>query len=1084
MVTDKPFAAPVSYAQERLWFLDRLEPNSPLYNIPIALNLAGHLEEGAVAAALADLAARHETLRTTFGLVDGMPMQIVAPVARIPLARFDVSDQPESERYAAAFRRAEQDARTPFDLERGPLVRATLVRRSDDAHTLLLTLHHIISDLWSLSVLFRDLAAFLNARRYGSAVQLPELPIQYSDFSEWQRRRLSGEFFAELTSYWKQQLEGSSEVTFPPDHPRPSPQSFLGRTVLFGIPREVRDALKLVCREEGATLFMGLLACFKLVLGRYGGTTDVQVGTPIANRTRSEIENLIGFFVNTLVLRTRLDGDPTFRELLQRVQAVTLGAYDHQELAFEKLVTELGVERRLDSSPVFQVLFGLHTIQQGGGVLDESKTEWGEISTGTAKFDLTVLLKEVQAGLEGGFEYATDLYELETIEQIIENFRSCVRVASRHPDWRLGEIARASMSSEMAAIGGGSLGEVHLEREETCVDLFDRVASGSPDAVALVSPDGPPIVFSELADLSARFATSLRRAGIGPGATVGVAMPSAPESAVAVLGILKAGAAYVPLDPAYPPERLAYMARDANLDLVVASPQSVVDFGLGEQHVVQVDLQRLRSDVPPPAQFNAPTAGDLAYVIYTSGSTGRPKGVAMPHGPLANLVTWQLRQRRAAARTLHLAPLSFDVSFQELFATWCGGGTVILCGEDLRRDPRAVLEWARAQDAQRIFLPPALLQLLAETTSDVPWPESLDEIITAGEALRITPAVRALMKGLPGGVLRNQYGPSETHVVTDHSILMGETDASALPELPPIGRPIHNARAYVLDTMGFPVPRGARGELYLGGPVLARGYFERPGLTAECFLPDPFSEVPGARMYKTGDLVRLRLDGLLEFFGRADEQLKVRGYRVEPAEIQAALERLAGVEAAAVVGVPDAAHSSPRLIAFVVGDEGAMDEESKQRGALRTELPPWMVPERIAVVAELPLTPSGKVDRRKLARREFPTRIDSGESTGPRTELETAIGEIWSMVLPVHSIDVRESFFDLGGHSIAAAQVAARIWERMGVDVPLRTFFDSTSIEEQAKAVVTAKAEELSDEELVAALAEVETQSLLPAPTA
>jgi amino acid adenylation domain-containing protein len=1076
MAGDGTFAVPVSFAQERLWFLDRLEPGRPTYNIPIALHLSGQLPEGAVARALSDLVARHEIVRTTFGLVSNEPVQIVHPVLDLPLAHVDVTEFPEPERYAAAFRVAEEDAVVPFDLERGPLLRATLVRRGPEAHTLLLTVHHIICDLWSTSVLLRDLSSFLEWRIRGAPVQLPKLPVQYADFAEWQRRRISGEYLNALTSYWLEQLaDAPPEVTFPLDHPRPSLQSFRGRTVLFSIPRAVRDRLAAVCREEGATPFMGLLACFAILLARYARTTDVVVGTPVASRTRPEVENLIGFFANTLVLRVRLEGEPTFRELLRRVRDATLGAFDHQDLPFEKLVSALGVERRLDMSPLFQVLFGLQTTGQDSAVQAGESENWGEISTQSAKFDTTILIKESGSGFEGGFEYATDLYHPATIRQIIEHFCECVRVASEHPEWRSRAIAR-SVTSFAPVSAAREPGHEALEEESvgdrgTCLDLFDRIVDESPSAVAIVSVDGRSMAYSELAELAERFAHSLRRDGIGAGSVVGVAVPSSPESVVAVLGILKAGAAYVPLDPALPAERIAYMARDARLDRVVAAPHRVVS-SLGDVPRLEVDLQRLRSEPRAHGLPVRPRAADLAYVIYTSGSTGRPKGVAMPHGPLVNLIAWHSRERRKGVRALHLAPLTFDVSFQELFTTWCTGGTVILCEEGIRQDPPALLAWAAAQRAQRIFVPPVLLQILAEAASDIPWPESLDEIIAAGEALRITPALRKLLGSRSSGVLCNQYGPSETHVVTEQRIPFGSTDAAALPELPAIGRPIDNARVYVLDEDGFPVPRGARGELYIGGPVLARNYVGRPGLTAERFLPDPFSARPGARMYKTGDLVRLRMDGAFEFSGRADDQLKILGFRVEPAEIEAALERLPGVRAAAAVGQSRGNDGRMRLVGFVVGDEHAMGQETDQRRALATELPPWMVPERIAVVSDLPLTPSGKLDRRKLARREIPA-AESPPSLGSRSELEAVLREFWSEVLPEATIGVRDSFFLLGGNSLAAVQVAARIRARMGVEVPLRTFFEAVTIENQAVAIVALKAEERSEEELGAMLDEL-----------
>jgi amino acid adenylation domain-containing protein len=1074
------FVAPVSFAQERLWFLDRLEPGRPTYNIPMALRLPGPLEPDVVAGALADLATRHEVLRTTFRDVAGEPVQVVAAEPTVDLGVVDLTGVRDAERLPAAHRLAEEDACRPFDLAAGPLVRSTLVRLAADDHVLLLTMHHIVADLWSAAVLARDFGTLLEGRRRGIPADqagLPELPIQYADFAEWQRRRLSGPARDGLVGYWAAQLAGApAEVTFPLDHPRPPQQSFRGTTVPFAVPASTAAALARLSRDEGATPFMTLVAAFDVVLGRYAGLDDVCVGTPIAGRTRSEVEDLIGFFSNTLVLRTSLAGDPTFREVVGRARSVTLGAYDHQELPFEQLVAVLGIDRNPSLPPLFQVLFGLNT-RQGGQPSGAAATGWPEIGTGTAKFDATVLMRELADGtIEGAFEYATDLYEPATVDRVIDHFLACLDAVAADPDVTVGALA--------ATVFAGPPGDDERCRGPVAdvpwaspVEAVEDRARRTPGALAVVA-GAARLTFGQLDELADRVAAVVAGAGAGPGDRVGICMGAVAEMPAAVLGTLKAGAAYVPLDPSYPPDRLAWMAEDAALAAVLLDPAAagVVPAGTAPRIVLAPGCKAL-SDPGPPGQQRAPSrapragAADPAYVIYTSGSTGRPKGVVMTHGALANLVAWQVAGSPHAPRTLQLAPLSFDVSFQELFTTWAAGGAVVLCDEQARRDPAVLVALAREHRVERIFLPPAMLQLLADVAEPGAWPPTVRELVTAGEALRITPSVRRALAALPGAVLRNQYGPSETHVVTEHRAAAADPD---LADLPPIGRPIQNVTTHVLDEAMVPVPLGARGELYVGGAAVAGGYLGRPALTAERFVPDPFS-APGGRLYRTGDVVRSLPDGTLQFLGRVDDQLKVRGYRVEPGEVEAELERAGGVRAAAVVGHAEPAGGPVRLVAYVEAAGEGVAAPARLRDRLRGRLPPWMVPERILVVDRLPLTPSGKVDRRALAGRDLATESAGAATVPPRSSLEAAVCAIWAEVLGVDAVGVTDSFFDLGGHSLAVARVAARVDERLGVDLPMRAYFDATTVEDLTREIVLHRAAALGASAVAAILGDDET---------
>ena len=1057
---------PASFAQERLWFLDQLDPGRATYNIPMAVDLRGPLEVRVVTEALEALLDRHEVLRTTFRIVDGEPMQVISPSTSVHLELVDLEHLPPSERRPAAFARAGQAARTSFDLARGPLLRPTLIRVSDHEHILLLTAHHIVADLWSTTILFRDFGALYDARRQGTVAALPDLPIQYADFAGWQRTHLCGGTLDRLLGYWTDQLAGApAEVTFPRDRPRPPTQTFEGDTLLFGVAAEVAGGLARIAREEGATLFMAVLAAFLGVLGRYAGTDDVVVGTPIANRTRPEVENLIGFFSNTLVLRAHLDGEPTFRQMIQRVKAVTLGAYEHQDLPFEQLVAALDTDRNLSLGPLFQVLFGLQTTQRTGAA-DPGSSNWGELTTGTAKFDAMVLMKETDLGLEGGFEFCTDLYDRQTIQGIVDYYSRYLASVAEDPDSTLSEIARR-LAATPAGGDAASAGPVGPPDEASLVELFVAQARRTPEVAAVVTGD-TSVTFEELDDRSSRIARRLVGAGAGRGARVGISVVGGSDLPAAVLGVLKAGSAYVPLDPSYPEDRLAYMVGDAGLTLMLTDgheattvPDSVRKVVLGSPDDDDAD------DAPEDAVVRDPHADDPAYVIYTSGSTGRPKGVVMPHRPLVNLVRWQARESLPRPRTLQLAPLSFDVSFQEMFSTWHAGGTLVLCDEALRGDPEALLALARAQAVERIFLPPALLQLMADVCDPTAWPSSLNEIVTAGEALVVTPEIRAVLRHRPGVVLCNQYGPTETHVVTAYRTDAGDP---GLVEVPPIGSPIDNARTHVLDGAMVPVPPGAGGELYLGGAVLAQGYLDRPALTAERFVPDPFSATAGARLYRTGDLVRRRSDGVLQFLGRVDDQLKIRGYRVEPGEVQVELEAIPGVRAAAVVGHSGAEASPLRLVAYLEPEPGTTLDPVDLRRRLRVRLPSWMVPEHVLFVDRLPLTPSGKVDRRSLSRRELLLEQVPEESVAARTDLEAALCALWAEVLGLEGIGIHHSFFDLGGHSIAVARVAARVQERLGVEIPLRVFFEATDVETLAREIVLHRALAADPDQLAALL--------------
>ncbi|HEU4328800.1 MAG TPA: amino acid adenylation domain-containing protein, partial [Roseiflexaceae bacterium] len=1091
---------PLSFAQQRLWFLDQLEPGSPLYNVPTGVRMRGTLDTAALQRSLDDLVERHESLRTAFAQVDGQPIQLIAPATSLPIALIDLSDLPAPERETTARSAIVAEAQRPFDLARSPLARATLVRLGQQEHILLLNLHHIVSDGWSMGVLIRELAALYAAHVRGQRAALPPLPVQYADFAVWQRGWFQGSLLEQQLNYWKHKLAGApAALDLPTDRPRPPVQTFRGATVPFQLPAALSQALAALSRREGATLFMTLLAAFQTLLFRYSGQEDILVGSPIANRTRKEIEGLIGFFVNTLVLRGDLSGNPTFRQLLEQVRETALGAFSHQDLPFEYLVEAVQPERDLSRSPLFQVMLVLQNTPGGALNLPGLTLEALDGEGSTAKFDLLLALVELPGGLAGDLEYNTDLFDRATAERMLAHFQALLEGIVQNPDGRVGDLPLLG-AAERARLLGDWNSTAAPYPDLAAHQLVERQAARTPEAVAVVSGAGQ-LTYAELDTRANRLAHHLLAAGVRPDTPVGICMERSPELVVGILAILKAGAAYVPLDPAYPPERLALMLGDARADVLLTRPGA---WAPADGPTV-IDLERDWPAIerrPAHAPDLAVGLDQLAYVIYTSGSTGVPKGVAMPHRPLVNLIAWQQTQIPGAARTLQFASPSFDVSFQEMFSTWASGGALVLPAEALRRDPAELLRFLDEQRVERLFMPFVALQQLAEAIAEEGRaPAYLRDVITAGEQLLITPAIARWFAAEPRPRLHNHYGPSETHVVTAHTL---DGDPAAWPGLPPIGRPIANTQAYILDRAGQPAPVGVAGELLFGGDNLARGYLHRPNLTAERFVPNPFG-VGGAggrgvgaregqeperatadgsnsklkpqnsKLYKTGDLARYRPDGTIEFLGRADTQVKIRGYRIEPGEIETVLAQHPQVREAVVVVRPDP-RGAKQLVAYVVLAQGPEAESTKDtkdtngsepgsaensklktqtselRAFLARRLPDYMVPSAFAVLERWPLTPSGKVDRRALP---APGEGDSGREgfLAPRDALELRIARIWEELLGVQPVGIRESFFELGGHSLLVVRLMSQIQKQLGQKLPLATLFQEATVEHLARSL-------------------------------
>ncbi|WP_223635810.1 non-ribosomal peptide synthetase [Corallococcus sp. EGB] len=1032
-------ALPLSFMQQRLWFLAQMEGTSATYNVYFFVRLTGALDAGALERALQAVVDRHESLRTTFAAVDGQPVQRIAPTLTLTLRREDLTG-----REHALKAHAEAEARTPFDLARGPLVRATLVRLSPEEHALLFVTHHIVCDAVSLGWMANELSALYSAFTRNEPPKLPELTAQYADFAHWQRQTLTGDFLAAERAWWKERLTGAPPaLELPTDRPRPPRQTSRGAVYRLPMPRALATGIRELSRKAAVTPYMTLLAAFQVLLSRYSGQEDLVVGTPVAGRGRREVERLIGFFANTLALRLDTSGDPAFLALLGRVRDVCLGAYAHPDMPFEQLVDLLVPQRDPSRSQLFQAMF-VHVNSPWAALKWPGLTVTElDFEPGVARFDITLFLYDDPSGLEARWEYNADLFDEATMARMAAHYARLLEGAVAKPDAPVSALPLLTARERERAVVDWNDTGADVPVHPGVHALFEATVRRSPDAIAVRFGD-ERLTYAELDRRANRVAHALRQRGVAPDTAVGLCVDRSLELAVGVLGILKSGAAYCPLDPAYPPERLALMLETSRAKVLVT--RRALASGLPEGGAERLFLE---DDLTTPDTAPEPVGGPdtLAYVIFTSGSTGVPKGVAMPHRPLFNLIQWQVRRSAAPrGRTLQFSALSFDVCFQEMLPTFAAGGELVLVSEDTRRDGRALLTLMRDQGVERIFLPFVALQHLAEVAdAEGLLPTSLKEINTAGEQLRMTPALRRLLHALDGCVLDNHYGPTETHAATAH-VLKGNPDA--WPDLPPIGRTITNARTYLLDVRGEPVPVGVAGELYIGGAGLARGYLHRPDLTAERFVPDPLSPHPGARMYRTGDFARYLPDGTLEFLGRRDAQVKIRGYRIELPEVEAAVAKLPGVKDVAVVAREDAARGK-HLVAYVVTQPGADVDAGGLKATLRDRLPEYMVPSAFVLLEAFPLTPSGKLDRRAL-----PAPNDDADTAqafvAPRTPLETEVAEIFAALLRLPRAGAHDHFFERGGHSLLATQVTARLRDRLQVELPVRALFEHPTVEELA----------------------------------
>ncbi|MHC4617196.1 MAG: non-ribosomal peptide synthetase [Planctomycetota bacterium] len=1025
--------AELSFAQQRLWFLDQLVPGNPFYNIPLAIRYEIWLNIEAFERAIHELIQRHESLRTTFIANDGNPLQVIASRLTIPLPVYDLRGMPEHAREAEALRLASDEASKPFDLADGPLIRTSLIQMGSADFIFLLTLHHIIADGWSLDVFARELSSSYRALASGQPSPLEELPIQYADYAVWQRALMQGEMLEKQLAYWKEQLADLPLFELPADHPRPPIPSFRGDQHEVELPLPLVDRLKDLSVQSGTTLFMTLMAAFTAVLYRYTDQEDVVLGAPIAGRNRTELENLIGFFVNTLVLRIDHSGNPTFRQLLKRVREVTLGAIAHQELPFEKVVEELRPSHDLSRNPLCQVAFQLFNTPVANQGREANRTNTLLVKRGTSVFDLLLSLWEDGDGLAGRCEYSTDLFDAATIGRLLNHYKLVLEEVASNPDRRISELSLLTTAERRKLLIAWNDTERYFPQDTFIFSYVEQHAKRRPEALAVLF-EGEQLTYEEVNRRANQLAHFLRQLDIGPESLVGLYFHRSPQMVVGILGVLKAGGAFLPLDPTYPRERLAFMLVDSRAEVLLTQESladQLPDFAGRVVHL-NADWKTISScSIDNPESRLAPR--NLAYVIYTSGSTGRPKGVQVEHQGMINVAQAQKESfgLDGEDRVLQFSSLSFDASVFEMMMAFYNGAALCLGTKESLLPGPALIQLLRENKVSIVTLPPSVLSHLPQE----PLPD-LHTITVAGE---VCPGHLPVIWA-QGRHFFNLYGPTEDTIWTTFATCTPQTD-----QKPPIGRPIANTRAYVLDSYLNPVPVGIPGELHIGGVGLARGYLDRPRLTAEKFIPNPFSSEPGVRMYRTGDLVRYLPDGSLEFLGRLDHQVKLRGFRIELGEIETALRQYPDVQDALVV-MKDDVIGDQQLVGYVRADKDAAISLGDLRSHLRQQLPQYMVPSAFVILEEWPLTSNGKINRRGLPKPKSESHTERPSFAAPQTRLERMIAEVWQSLLPVEQVGLHDNFFDLGGHSLLLTRAHSKLVGLLAQDVSIVDLFQFPTV--------------------------------------
>lgn len=1055
---EEVFVLPASFAQQRLWLVDQLAAGAA-YNVPTILRCSGVLNLAALEASFNKIVQRHEVLRTTFSSVEGQPVQVITPHLQVSLPLIDLQFVAIADREPEAKRLIWQEIQQPFDLVRGPLLRLLLLRLHDTEHVLVVNLHHIVFDEWSIALLIQELGALYTAFVTGTPASLPDLPIQYADFAQWQREWLQGEVLEFQQAYWRQQLQDLTLLELPGQRSRSGDLSDRGQTQQVEISQAMTEALKQLSDQQGVTLFMTLLAAFQAFLSRYSGQTDIAVGSPIANRNRRELEDLIGFFANSLVLRTDLSGNPIFRELLDRVRQVTLGAYAHQDLPFEKLVATLHPDRDVRRNPLFQVVFALQNAPMQQLALPELTLRSFPVEITTARFDLEFYLWECSEnfrslwgqgwqqseGLRGVLVYRADQFEPETIVRMVQHFQILLAGAVANPDTRLSDLPLLSEAEQQQILVEWNQTQRDYPADLGIHQQFEQQVAQSPQAIAIQFGE-QQFTYQALNRGSNQLAHYLRAIGVKRGTIVGVCLESSAAMVATFIGVLKAGGAYLPLDPNDPPERLRLMLEDADVAVVLtqqnfagsieqwqsASPNPM-------RRVVYLDQEWPLIAQASEANLLTQTQPDqIAYVIYTSGSTGVPKGVAVPHRAVNRLVcNANYITITSSDRVAQVANPAFDAATFEIWGALLNGARLVGIDRDTLLSPVAFATALQQQQISVLFLTTALFNQVAQ---EVPAAfRSLRYLLFGGEAVDVRWVRSVLEQGKPKHLL-HVYGP------TENTTFSCWYEVNALPEdavTVPIGRPLSNTQVYLLDQDQQPVAIGVTGEIYLGGDGLACGYLHRPELTAIHFISNPYGSSEASRLYRTGDLARYWPDGNLEFLGRRDKQIKLRGFRIELGEIEAVLKQHAAVQDA-VVTVQTGPIDDRRLVAYLVANRGEAVNQQELRSFFKTKLPDFMLPATWVFLDALPLTANGKVDRKALPAPDVAVLAE--RHLAPRTQVEAALGQIWIELLGAMPIGMDDNFFELGGHSLLATQLLSRVRQQFQQQVPLRYFFERPTI--------------------------------------
>ncbi len=1036
----------LSASQKQLWFLNQLKGGAEACNIPLALHISGDLDISALTRSLTEIVRRHASLRTIFPVVNDMPWQQILEPEPFKIRQVDLRSLHQDERTSRVYQLAQEEAQQPFVLTESIPIRATLIHLEETSNVLLITMHHIVGDDWSLKIIQKELAIIYTALSEGNVSPLEPLPFQYVDYVCWQQEQFGKQVFNQQLVYWKQQLAGAPPLLeLPLDHPRPVVQTFRGETEFFTLDKTLTRQLRTLGQRTGSTLFMVLLASFGILLSRYSRQQDLVIGAPVANRNHSELETLVGCFINLMALRINLTDNPTFVELVQRVRQVSLDAYTHHELPFAKLIEELNLDRSLSYTPLFQVLFVLQNTPVESANFGDLELSPLTIESGTSQYDITLMIEEAQDELIGHFEYNCDLFERQTVKRMIGHFETLLEGIVASPHESIASLPLLSQAERHQVLVEWNDTATDYPKDKCVHQLFEAQVEKTPEAIALQFKQDQ-LTYRELNERANQLAHYLKTKGVKADTLVGICLERSLEMVVGLLGILKAGAAYVPIDPQYPEERLRFIVDDTQIPLLLTQSQwqDHLQHLPGERFCLDTEwtaIANYRSDSPTADV----TSDNLMYVIYTSGSTGQPKGVMVPHKGITNLLSWKQRNFGVDSndKVLQTYPFSFDASVCQIFWPLCNGATLVLAEPDGHKDTQYLVKTIQQEGITIVGLVPSIIRYLLQEEG-IEGCRNLKQIICGGEALErelVERCYESLEVERP--ILQNQYGPTEASVLSNY----WDCDSQSPFAIAPIGRPVDNVQLYILDRYLQPAPIGVPGELHIGGEGLARGYLNRETLTAEKFIAHPFSQEPDSRLYKTGDLVRYLPDGNIEFIGRIDYQVKIRGFRIELGEIESALSQHPSVQQCIVI-VGEDTPGEKYLIAYWVAETDEPPTVVELRQHLAKTLPDYMVPSAFMRLDAFPLTSNDKVDRRALPKPSSADKLTSSSYVAPRSPLEQELVEIWAKVLKPERIGIHDNFFELGGHSLLATQVISQIREALSVELPLTTLFESPTIAE------------------------------------